>query len=154
MVDVDTLEVLVEPRQTSQSAVTDGPVWQHPAQCREYRKRIATHRGISLEKGRNHDIAAILVDRRAGSIKLAASQSRTCRINGTCILRLYPISETSQRVDKLLEGLAAITRIGIAHSLESRPQRDGSHLEGSTLGSWRSFIHILYALLRGLGTCG
>ena len=154
MVDVDTLEVLVEPRQTSQSAVTDGPVWQHPAQCREYRERIATHRGISLEEGRNHDIAAILVNRCAGSIKLSASQSRTSRINSSGILRLYPISETSQRVDKLLEGLAAITRIGIAHSLESRTQRDGSHLEGSTLGGWRSFIHILYALLRGLGTCG
>ena len=68
--------------------------------CIEFEKkrgieRIAAHRGISLEEGRNHDIAAILVNRRAGSIKLAASQSRTSRINSSGILRLYPISETS-----------------------------------------------------------
>ena len=66
----------------------------------------------------------------------------------------HPIAEVLQRTHELFEGLAAVTTVSISHSLESRTNRDGSHLEASALGSRSSLIHILYALLRGHGTHG
>ena len=58
-----------------------------------------------------------------------------------------PISETSQRVDKLLEGLAAITRIGIAHSLETTIVKSARNIPGvvTTPASILSVYDILNA---------
>ena len=44
MVDVNTLEVITEPRQLAQTAITNRPVRQQSAQSRKQRERIATHR--------------------------------------------------------------------------------------------------------------
>ena len=154
VVDVHTLEVITEPWQLAQSAITHRPVWQESAQCREDGERTAAHRGIGIEECRNHHITTIRINRCAGSIILATAQGRTRRIYRSGILRLHPLAETIERVDKLLESLAAITTVGISDSLESRTQRDGSHLESSALGGRCTLIHILYALLRGHGAGG
>ena len=154
VVDVHTLEVLTEPRQLAQAAIAHRPVWQEPAQCREDGERTAAHRGIGIEECRNHHITTIRINRCAGSIILASTQGRTRRIYRSGILRLHPLAETIERVDKLLESLAAITTVGISDALESRTQRDGSHLESSALGGRCTLIHILYALLRGHGAGG
>ena len=154
MVDVHTLEVLAEPRQLAQSAITHRPVWQESAQCREDGERTAAHRSIGIEECRNHHITTIRINRCAGSIILASTQGRTHRIYRSGILRLHPLAETIERVDKLLESPAAITTVGISDALESRTQRDGSHLKNSALGGRCTLIHILYALLRGHGAGG
>ena len=62
MVDVDRLEMLVEPLQFGQSGIADGPVGQQLGKCRDEVEAAAATARIAVEEGRNHHHSTILVD--------------------------------------------------------------------------------------------
>ena len=59
MVDVDALEKVPEGSQFAQSAVSDGPVGQHPGQRGEEVERLPTNVGVGGNECRNEDIGTI-----------------------------------------------------------------------------------------------
>ena len=132
MIDIEALEIVAEPRQLTQTAVSQRPVGQHTAKRGEDVKRTATAGCVGIEEGRNEHVATVLLH-----------LSRTLY---TGIARLNTVAEGCYRGTELLKRLRAITIVGIAHTLERTLQTHCRHRKRTTVCRRHAFIHILYAL--------
>ena len=106
MVDVETLEHILEPRQLCQSAVAQGPVGKDTPQGGEELQFVAGHARICVYESRNHHVATVLVDCSVGGIEYhTVVADHRPGIDGSGILVLDALSIALERVDKLIERL-------------------------------------------------
>ena len=147
MIDVDALEMVAQPGQLRQSRIAHRPVGQQAREYWEHIERAASTHRIGVEEGRNQHVAAIaihLID--GGTVE-------GCRTFGR-ILRLHTIAERSNLIAELIERGTVVAVVSIAHTLQCTTNRDGSHIERTTIGSGRAGIHKLHAAGLVDGSCG
>ena len=147
MGDVDRLEVVAEEGQGGESLVGKAPVGQHALQRGEDVERALMRIAADIggEECGYHHIAGIEAYGAVFGIELAA-HTRARRVVYIGVLGFDALLIDTEIVAELVEGLAAVAVVGIAHTAKCRADGDGGHVERTRLGGGIACIHILYAL--------
>ena len=152
VIDIDTLEMVTEPRQLSQTTIPHRPVGKHTENTREDVKSRRTHR-IGIEEGRNQHVSTILLYCTICLVVCMARQGWPLGrlwINGIRIACLHLLMIIPDRVAEFLKRLTVIAVIGIAHAFQCRLHGDGRHRESTALHGGHACIHILHTACLGL----
>ena len=116
--------------------------------------KSTVHACVGFEESRNHHVGAVAVYSAVGRVESLARECRALGIDSAGIAAFHALAESVERSAELLKGLAAEAIVGVAHTLESRTERERGHREGTCLCGGIAHIHILYALRRGVGAAG